>query len=842
MKFALLLTYRELRSSWRRLAFFTICLSLGVGAIVVLRSTIQSVNAFTANESRAINAGDIVVRSSTKAATVVSPVIERFSNSGKISEQSEFIELPTMMGDASGSSSKLIELKAVDVGYPFYGRLALTDGVAYKPELLVNRGILIGPTLAAQLGVSVGDVVKVGETTFAIRGLIEREPDSGIANFNVGSRAIIAKADLPATKLLDRPVRARSVTMLRVPEDQYKSTIADLKKEFDSKQITVRGYTDTEASISSMLSTSADFLSLVGLAILVLGGVGIWSVTRVYISERWKSIAVLKCLGCTNRVAVFAYTLQMLIVGLAGAVVGVVVAGVTLAVVRSTLSDGPLGAISLGLTWSAVGQGVAVGVLVALLFSLTPLLGVSDIRPNLVLRAADPRRATRWNFSRVASAVIVIAGLLAVASWQGGSIRIGGMFLGGLLVAGGASALSGSLLVRIVRTVGRIPIFSLRHAALGVNRPGNQTRAILVAIGLGVFFLVGVNGVERTIRRALDQRQYDDLPDMYLLDVQTDQIDGVTELLRNETGSDPILVGTVRARVAEIDGVPFEPEQLADPRDRGRLGREFTVATRSELDTSVEFVASGEWWPAEASLDPEVSVEEGLANDFNLTVGRSITFDVQGKKIPMRIANIRTVDWQNARLGFMFVVRPGGLESVHVVANGAVRGPTDPAERGRLARKLSDQFSNVSVIDARDIIANVSKVLSSITLAISVVGSIVLAAGLLILAGSVAMARYVREYEIAVMKTLGARTKTLLGVLVAEHAILGGLAGAVGSVLGLGLAWAACKWVFKMPWTPEAAPVAIAIGLAMALTTLVGLASSADLLLLRPLAVLRRED
>ncbi len=842
MKFALLLTYRELRSSWRRLAFFTICLSLGVGAIVVLRSTIQSVNAFTANESRAINAGDIVVRSSTKAATVVSPVIERFSNSGKISEQSEFIELPTMMGDASGSSSKLIELKAVDVGYPFYGRLALTDGVAYKPELLVNRGILIGPTLAAQLGVSVGDVVKVGETTFAIRGLIEREPDSGIANFNVGSRAIIAKADLPATKLLDRPVRARSVTMLRVPEDQYKSTIADLKKEFDSKQITVRGYTDTEASISSMLSTSADFLSLVGLAILVLGGVGIWSVTRVYISERWKSIAVLKCLGCTNRVAVFAYTLQMLIVGLAGAVVGVVVAGVTLAVVRSTLSDGPLGAISLGLTWSAVGQGVAVGVLVALLFSLTPLLGVSDIRPNLVLRAADPRRATRWNFSRVASAVIVIAGLLAVASWQGGSIRIGGMFLGGLLVAGGASALSGSLLVRIVRTVGRIPIFSLRHAALGVNRPGNQTRAILVAIGLGVFFLVGVNGVERTIRRALDQRQYDDLPDMYLLDVQTDQIDGVTELLRNETGSDPILVGTVRARVAEIDGVPFEPEQLADPRDRGRLGREFTVATRSELDTSVEFVASGEWWPAVASLDPEVSVEEGLANDFNLTVGRSITFDVQGKKIPMRIANIRTVDWQNARLGFMFVVRPGGLDSVHVVANGAVRGPTDPAERGRLARKLSDQFSNVSVIDARDIIANVSKVLSSITLAISVVGSIVLAAGLLILAGSVAMARYVREYEIAVMKTLGARTKTLLGVLVAEHAILGGLAGAVGSVLGLGLAWAACKWVFKMPWTPEAAPVAIAIGLAMALTTLVGLASSADLLLLRPLAVLRRED
>lgn len=842
MKFAFLLTYRELRSSWRRLAFFTLCLSLGVGSIVVLRSTIQSVNAYTANESRAINAGDIVIRASTKGSTVVTPVVDRFSADGRISERSEFVELPTMLGDDSGTISKLIELKAVDAGYPLYGKLSLVGGGTFSQELLAGHGLLMGPTLAAQLDVAVGDTVKVGETTFTIRGLIEREPDSGIANFNVGSRAIIARADLADTKLLDRPVRARSVTMLRVPEGQYSATFADLKKEFDSRQITVRGYTDTEESIASMLSTSADFLSLVGLAILVLGGVGIWSVTRVYISERWKSIAVLKCLGCTNRVAVFAYTLQMVVVGLTGALVGVGVAGATLAIVRTQLTDGPLGAVALGLTWSAVGQGVAVGVLVAMLFSLTPLLGVSDIRPNLVLRAADPRRASRWTLTRIFSAVVVIAGLLAVASWQGGSLKIGAFFLGGLLVAGSASALSGSLLVWVIRSFGRIPVFSLRHAALGVNRPGNQTRAILVAIGLGVFFLVGVNGVERTIRRALDQRQYDDLPDMYLVDVQKDQVEGVTELLRRETGSEPILVGTVRARVAEIDGVPFEPEQLADPRDRGRLGREFTVATRAELDEKVETITAGQWWPAEPSLEPEVSVEEGLARDFQLAVGRTIAFDVQGKKIPMRIASIRKVDWQNARLGFMFVVRPGGLESVHVVSNGAVKGPTDAAERGRLARTLSDKYSNVSVIDARDIIANVSKVLSSITLAISVVGSIVLVAGLMILAGSVAMARYVREYEIAVMKTLGARTKTLLAVLVAEHAILGGIAGAVGSMLGLVLAWSTCRWIFRMPWTPEAAPVAIAIGLAMLLTTVVGVASSADLLLLRPLSVLRRVD
>lgn len=208
----------------------------------------------------------------------------------------------------------------------------------------------------------------------------------------------------------------------------------------------------------------------------------------------------------------------------------------------------------------------------------------------------------------------------------------------------------------------------------------------------------------------------------------------------------------------------------------------------------------------------------------------------------MRVASTRRVDWQNARLGFMFVTRLAGLDAVQVVYNGATRGPEDPAERGRLARQLSSAYSNVSVVDARDIIASVTKVLSGITRAISIVGSLVLVSGLLILAGSVAMARYVRQYEIAVMKTLGARTRTLLGVLVAEHALLGALAGSVGSLLGLGLAWAACRWVFELPWQPEAAPIVVAIAAASVLTTAVGLVSSSDLLLLKPLPVLRRED
>jgi putative ABC transport system permease protein len=836
------MTYRELRASWRRLTFFTLCLSLGVGSIVTLRSAIRSVNAYTSRESRAINSGDVALRNSHGWTDDTTARLDGVASAPAVVDRTRTIQVPTMLrpvGDAT--RAKMVELKGVEPAYPLYGDLKLADGAPYAYDRLAGGGALVSPSLAAQMDIGPGSVVKLGNREFTVRGVIAQEPDSGLGAFNLGSRVIVSLDDLRAAGILGFSPRTRDNLFLKVRDADYDRVLADLKRELKDRDIAIRGYREAEAGLNSTLSLAADYLSLVGLAILVLGGVGVWSVTRVYVAQRWRSIAVLKCLGCTNGRAVLAYTLQMVAIGLAGGVAGVALAWAILAALRTYLAGGPLGAVEIALSPGAVAQGLAVGELVALLFSLTPLLGIRDIRPNLVLRAADPRQPVRWNAVRVLTGLVVGAGLLGVSSWQAGSWRVGAIFLGGLLVTGAASAVAGEALLRTVRVARRVPLFSLRHAVLGLSRPGNQTRAVLVAVGLGVFFLVGAAGVQRTLLDALDAQLNADLPDLYLVDIQEDQREGVADLIKQNTGIDPVLVPTLRARIAALDGAPLELDKIANPRDRSRLGREYTLTTRPTLDAN-EKVVAGEWWGPEPSADAEISVEESLARDFNLGVGHTMTFDIQGERVTGRVTSVRSVDWQNSRIGFMIVVRPGGLGDIPLVYIGALKGPPDAADRGRLARAVSDAYSNVSIIDARDVIAIVGRVLSSLSFAVSVVGAIVLAAGLMILTGALAMSRYVREYETALLKTLGAGSRTVLGVLLTEHALVGLLSGVVGSALGVGLAWVVSRYLFELAWTFDARIPLAGVAGATALAAVVGTVSSADLLVLRPLRVLKREE
>ncbi len=842
MTFALRMTYRELRASWRRLVFFVLCLSLGVGSIVLVRSAIQSINAYTTREARAINGADIVLRSARPWSDRAIGDIERIAAEPGVQERTETIEIPTMMRPVAGADvAKIVELKGVGPDYPVYGQLLLSGGLTYDPALLANQGALLSPSIAAQLDVAPGDSVRIGDRPFTVRGLIDREPDAGIGAFSLGSRVIISIDDLRASGLLGFSGRTRFTTLLKVDEGSYESTLASLKNALRTDLATVRGYRESEAAANAQLASSSDYLSLVGLAILVLGGVGIWSVTRVYIAERWRTIAILKCLGSSNASAVFAYTLQMFVIGVVGGLAGIVLAWLALRGVAVAIAGGPLATIPVALAPSAVAQGMAVGILVAMLFSLTPLLGIRNIKPNLVLRSADPRGVSRWDPARIVALVVVTVGTVAVSAWQSGSLRIGITFLVGLVVTGGVSALAGDALIRLASLARRVPSFPLRHALHGLRRPGNQTRAVLVSIGLGVFFLVGSFGVRATLLQTIDTRRSADLPDMYLADVQQDQRDAVIAVVRNATGTNPEMVSTLRARITALDGKPIDLDAVKDPGDRGRLGREYTVTSRYELDEH-EKVTAGEWWDATPTTEPEISIDESLSRDFELPVGKTMTFDFQGRKITARISSVRSVDWQNARLGFMIVFRPGSLDNLSEVFIGALKGPDDAGDRGRLARAIADVAPNVSVIDARDIIQAIDRILRAITTALNIIGAIVLVAGLLILAGSVAMSRYVREHETAVLKTLGAGSRTILGLLLTEHAVIGTLAGLVGAILGTVMAWVISDQLFKLPWHFGFAIPLAGIAGSMVLATVAGMASSVDLLVLKPLGVLRRGD
>jgi putative ABC transport system permease protein len=849
MSFLLNMVFRELRASWRRLLFFFVCVSIGVGAIVVLRSVIQSMRQGLMQEARAIIASDVIVGTNRAWTPDVRTRVDAILASAPVEARTETIETPTMVRAEKGNAvAQMVELRGVEAAFPFYGALTLAGGQPYAHDLVKGRGALVGPELPVQLGLAIGDRLMIGGQPFTVRGVIAQEPGRRIGAFSFGSRVIIDLADLQQIGLLGYGSRANYQLLLKVQASGVNALTSRLRQELRGDFVGARSYSSLEDDIGDDFQRAENYLSLVGFVIVVLGGIGVWSVTRVFVKQKIKSVAILKCLGASTAQVLATYVVQVGVLGLAGSVMGVGLAQLAIYAIPASLSA-TFGGAEYGLTMSAIAQGLAVGLLVSLLFALVPLLEVRRIKPLLLLRGgdqtADPSRP-RFDWLQIGSALFVIVALIGVASWQAASFRAGALVCGGFAAV--AIVLYGVawLFVRGVRPLASVRWFPLRHAVLGLGRPGNQTRVILLSVGLGCFFVLGVRALQQNLveEAVIDIREGG--ADLFLINVQSDQTDGVRKLLQEKLkDADSVrLVPTMRARVTGVRGRDINLESYADVRGRGSLAREYSVTYRGALERN-ETIAAGTFW-SEGALPPgaeqEVSIEYSLHERFNINVGDLMRFDIVGRAFDARVTSVRRVRWEDARSGgFMFVFRPGMLERAPHTFIGFVRGPADAEGRARLQYDLVSSYPNVTAIDARSVIARVRSIVDNIVLAISIVGGVALASGVLILIGAVAMTKFQRVYEAAILRTLGASTR-LLGMTVAlEYSALGLLAGVIGALGALGLSWAVATYLLDIEWRPD--PVLLATGtlLTAALVAIVGLLASAEVLRKKPLATLRAE-
>jgi len=401
---------------------------------------------------------------------------------------------------------------------------------------------------------------------------------------------------------------------------------------------------------------------------------------------------------------------------------------------------------------------------------------------------------------------------------------------------------TGRLLVRSMAPLANSKSFPLRHAVLHLSRPGNQTRVILLAVGLGAFFIVGVRSLQASLLEEFAVQSGEGSPDMFLMDIQPDQADGIRAFLTDPShGAGPFrFIPVLRARVVGVDGRSVQLESLEDVRARGGLGREYTITYRDHLEEN-EKIASGAFWRGPSSV-AEVSIEQGMAERNQLGVGDTIRFDVLGRVIPARVTSVRAVDWRDSRSGgFIFVFRPGVLETAPQMVISPLRGPEGPEARARFQHDLVEAFPNVSVIDFHEILVTVRDVMSKVTLAISVVGGLVLLSGALILIGAVAMTKFQRVYEAAVFKTLGANTRTIARMLLLEYGVLGLLAGTVGSLGAIALTWGVSRWALDIPWRVFVGEHVGGVIATAVLVAAIGVLSSLDVLRHKPLATLRAE-
>lgn len=842
MRFVLTMAGREMRASWRRLLFFFICVSIGVGAIVALRSVIQNVRQVFAGEARALIAADAVISTNRPMEPQTAATIERRLMEAGATYVAA-VELATMVRPANGATTRMVELRGVESRFPYYGEVKL-QGQRYDHALVRGFGALVRPELLAQLGIEVGEPLLIGTHRFTIRGVIESEPGRRLGAFSFGSRVFVDLADLRKTGLLTFGTRANYQQLLKVPDARLEALVTTLRRDLASSFVRVRSYKATEDDIGEDFTRAENYLSLVGLVIVILGGIGVSSVTRVFVQQKMRSIAILKCVGGRSWQLLAVYMAQVLALGLLGSVLGVVLAGLAIRVISKALAAAatPGVQVDYGLTGPAVAQGLGIGLLVSVLFSLVPLLDVRHVKPSLLLRDELPPR--RRDLLRLVVTLLVAAGLLGLTVWQAGSLRVG------LVVAAGFGAvtvvmhLAGSVLIKAIAPLSQSRWFALRHAVLQLRRPGSQARIVLLAVGLGSFFIVGVRSLQETLVREFTVDLAPDAPDMFLLDIQSDQVEPLRAFLESRPvagAPPPRLLPVLRARVTGVEGREVTLENYEDVRGRGSLAREYTITYRPALERN-ETVIDGTFWEGGSTAEGEVSIEESIRERFRIQVGDTMRFDVMGRTLEARVTSVRRVEWSDSRAGgFMFVFRPGLLDAAPHAFVSFLRGPAEATARARLQSGLVAQFPNVSVIDGREMLDTIRTVVNNVTLAVSVVGTLVVLSGLMILVGAVAMTKFRRIYEAAIFKTLGATRRVIASILLLEYGVLGALAGTIGSFGALALTWAISRFALDVAWRPLPSISLIGIAVCAVLVAVVGVAASWEVLQRKPLATLRAE-
>lgn len=841
---------RESRGSRGRLAFFVACLAVGVSAVVAVAGLSASLSDGIRREARQLLAADLVVQGGRPFPPEVDAALARLPGVQRTDIRETVTVAAAPARNGRPGPSQLVELKVVDGVYPFYGVLELRPD---KPlhELLRPGTVVVASELLSRLGLQVGGTLQIGGQPYRVAGVVTSEPDRVSLSMTLGPRAFLSGAGFARTNLDDRGSRVTYRALLRMPEGTsgpaLDATAERLRETLPrTERFRVETYRQAQPALRENLERVEQFLGLVALLSLFVGGIGVAQSVRAWMASRLDAIAVLKCLGMRPREIFPLYLGQTLLLGLAGSLLGIV-AGVILQMVLPSLFP-DLIPRELIRPWqpAALLRGLALGVGVALLFSLPPLSAVLRVAPARVLRRdAEPLPQHRW-----VSAVTVLAlvsGIWGMAALQSGSWLRGAQFTGGVTAA--TLALAGAAWL-VSRVAGRVPRelspawarVWLRHGLAALARPGAAAGGAIVALGLGVLVVLAMSLVERRLASQLAAEIPADAPSAFLIDIQPEQWPGVERVLKQAGAEGIESVPVVMARLTAIDGVGAA-ELLSRPDGRGREGGRRWALTREQrltylrhLPDDNEIVQGALWSDPEAA---EVSVEQELADDMGLKLGSTLRFNIQGVPMDVKVTSIRTVDWGTFGINFFLVVEPGVLENAPQQRLAVARLPRGAEQQAQ--DLLAAEYPNITLLRLREILEKILKVLGRISLGIRFLGGFTVVAGIAILAGAISAGSARRGREVALLKTLGMTRRGVAAAFAVEYALIGLVAGAIGTVGGTVLSYGVITRGFEIPWSFDPLSLAVALAATVTLAVAAGLAASYRALERRPIEVLRTE-
>ncbi|MEX2049219.1 MAG: FtsX-like permease family protein, partial [Gemmatimonadota bacterium] len=848
--FAARLALRELRHGVRRVGIYMASISLGVAALVSIHSFRDDVARSVQEEADVLMGANARLQDDVPHPPAVEAVLDSLIGAGvgvaRVTTATSMVFAP------ASNAVRLLQVRGIDEGYPFYGEVTTSPPGRWGAHLEAGR-VLVDPAVLTQLSVRVGDTLVVGLTRLEIAGTVDDLPTDVAYQTAIGPRVHVSQATLDESELMVVGSLARYETFLRLPDFAERLAFDErYDSVFDAANVRFTLAEQQAQSLSNGVRFLGRFLSLVGLGALLLGGVGVASAIHVYIREKRPGIAVLRCLGAGQATAFVAYLIQAALLGLVGAAVGVVLGIAVQALLPVVLADVLPVDVSTRLSLGSAAAGLGIGIWVAVIFALIPLLQARDVPPLAALRQ-DFDRSPGWlDPFRLVAYALLVGSVITLCVIEAPEPEMGFAFAGALAAATALIAGAGWLMTRAARLwFPARASYPVRQGVSNLFRPQNQTISVTLALGFGAFVIGTIVEVERSIRADLTLSFGDGRPNVLLFDVQRDQVEGVLELLPESARSSVDVTPLVTSRIAAINGrAPAELRANTERSERPEgwaLRREYRNTYRASVGGAEELVA-GRWWDGTPGSEdgteidpgglPRVSLEEDVARSLRVELGDTITWEVSGIEVASVVTSLRRVDWEQLEPNFYAVLEPGVLEdapqTIVLVARIA-----DETGRAELQRDLVGAFPNVSALDFSRVQEAIDSVLSRVRQAVGFLGVFSALAGVIVLLGALATSRMQRLREGALLKTLGARKRQVLTVLLSEYVALGTLATASGLVLAIVAAALVVPLVFQMEYVVGVLQIGAIWATVVGLTVVVGLLGSRELLTRAPLPVLR---
>lgn len=837
MPVALRLALRELRGGLNGFKIFMACLILGVTSIAAVGSLTRAIQEGMEREGQSILGGDLEIN--IFQAQLGPEPRKWLSARGLISDSAR---LRTMARVDGAPRSTLVELRAVDGLYPHYGDFATRPQL--DNEALLDRrgdtwGAAIDPLLADRLGVGVGDTLIFGAIKADIRALIEREPDKANLGFQLGPSVMIRFDALAQTGLITTGSLVNYFYKVKLSEGtDFKALREDLKEAFPDANWRVRDRSTSAPGLRRFIDQMGIFLTLVGISALVVGGVGVGNAVRGYMDRKTRTIATLKILGADGSTVFKTYFFQIMLIGLVAIMVGMAVGAVLPGVLALALPDSlPVkpdgGVYPLALVLSAL-----YGLMITVAFTVWPLGKARDL-PAVRLFRALVAPETRWpRFIYVAAifgaATIVV--LLAVGLSDNRILAAG--FMGGAGVALVLLRFTSWLIERGASKAPRPRNALIRMAVANLHRPGAATGAVVISLGLGLTLFASLALIEGNLEARLTEQVPEEAPAFFLLDIQPHQIAAFEESALSVEGVEELVtVPNLRGRVTQLNGVKASEVEIS-PDVRWVLRGDRGLSYMSELGAGSHLV-EGDWWPADYTGAPEVSLGKEVADGLGLAIGDTISVSVLGREITATVRSLREIDWGTFGFNFVILFDPNTLKAAPHTYMATLKASNQAEQEAH--RVLTNAYPNVTAIRMKEVLSSVNDMMEQIGTAVRATAAVAIIAGILVLAGAIAAGFRQRVYESVIMKVVGAVRSQILRAYLLEYTLIGLITAAIALGLGSLTGWIVVEKVMDMEFSFLAVPMIFTVVTSLVVTILFGLGSSFRALSVKPNAVLRTE-